>query len=54
MVAQIEALKTKHAELEKQITDLERAPGSDDIAIHQLKKQKLKVKDEILRLQAHG
>jgi hypothetical protein len=54
MDAQIEALKTKHAKLEQQITDLERAPGSDDIAIHQLKKEKLRVKDEILRLTAHA
>ncbi|MFO0995521.1 MAG: YdcH family protein [Alphaproteobacteria bacterium] len=50
MDPRIETLKAKHAELDKQISDLENQPKPDDITIHELKKQKLRVKDEIARL----
>lgn len=46
----IEALRAKHAELEKSITELETHPKPDDDVIHTLKKQKLRLKDEIARL----
>lgn len=48
----IETLKAKHAELDKQISELESQPKPDDVAIHDLKKQKLRLKDEIARLSA--
>jgi uncharacterized protein len=51
MDQRLEVLKAKHSELDQQIVELERQPGSNDIAIHQLKKQKLRLKDELLRLQ---
>ncbi len=46
----IVALRAKHAELERSINQLETQPKPDDNVIHLLKKQKLRVKDEIARL----
>jgi len=48
--SRIEALRAKHAELEKSIHEQEIHPKPDDDVIHALKKQKLRVKDEIARL----
>lgn len=48
----IEALRAKHAELERSINELETHPKPDDDVIHTLKKQKLRLKDEIARLGA--
>ncbi len=49
---QLDSLKAKHAELDKQIADLERTPGSNDLQVHKLKRLKLKIKDELLRFKA--
>jgi hypothetical protein len=49
--SRIEALRAKHAELEKSIHEQEIHPKPDDDIIHALKKQKLRVKDELARLQ---
>jgi hypothetical protein len=50
----LEALKTKHADLEARIADEERRPHPDDEVIHDLKKQKLRIKDELAgMLRAH-
>lgn len=46
----IRALKAKHAELEGQIIHENSRPHPDQIAIAGLKKQKLKIKDELARL----
>lgn len=46
----IRALKAKHAELESQIVVENSRPHPDQIAIAGLKKQKLKIKDELARL----
>ena len=46
----IRALKDKHAELESQIVLENSRPHPDEIAIASLKKQKLKIKDELVRL----
>lgn len=40
-------LKRKHQELERQIEVQERSPGTDSLNIAQLKRAKLKLKDEI-------
>ena len=50
LASHIEALRAKHAELERSIIELETHPKPDDSVIHALKKQKLRVKDEIARL----
>jgi len=49
-VGHIEALKAKHASLEQAISEENLRPHPDDDAICSLKKQKLLIKDEIVRL----
>lgn len=46
----IESLKNKHQELETKIEAEEIRPHPDDTLIHDLKRQKLKLKDEISAL----
>lgn len=43
----LDALNTKHRMLDDQIKEYEMSPAVDDAVIHQLKKEKLAVKDEI-------
>jgi hypothetical protein len=49
----IESLKSKHAELEQQISQENSKPHPDDVLISTLKKQKLRIKDELTKL-AHA
>ena len=49
-VDHIEALKAKHASLEQAIHQENSRPYPDDDAICSLKKRKLMIKDEIIRL----
>ena len=44
---QVEALEQKHAHLEALIDEEEHRPHPDDIRLHELKKAKLRVKDEM-------
>ncbi len=46
-------LRKKHQTLSEAIEAEQRAPGSDSLSIATMKRQKLKLKDEIERLQ-HG
>lgn len=50
----LESLKIKHADLEAKIADEERRPHPDDDVIHDLKKQKLRIKDELAGLERHA
>ena len=50
----LESLKIKHADLDAKIADEERRPHPDDDVIHDLKKQKLRIKDELAGLQRHA
>ncbi len=43
-------LKRKHKNLSDQVETAQRAPGVDDLQVAHLKKQKLKLKEEIERL----
>lgn len=43
----LESLKMKHADLEAKIADEEGRPHPDDEVIHELKKQKLRIKDQL-------
>jgi hypothetical protein len=43
-------LKRKHEHLNIEVEEAQRAPGVDDLKISALKKQKLKLKEEIERL----
>jgi hypothetical protein len=47
----IEALKEKHAMLERAIDEETHRPLPDQAAIHDLKKQKLHIKDQIAQLE---
>jgi hypothetical protein len=50
--AHLQELSDKHRQLERRIEDEENRPGSDDVAIRRLKQEKLKLKDEIARLES--
>ncbi len=45
-------LKKKHAQLEAELAAEQRSPGSDDLQLREMKKQKLRIKEEISRLSA--
>jgi hypothetical protein len=48
-VARHEALRTKHAEIEHILIEEERRPSPDYGLVHELKRKKLKIKDELQR-----
>lgn len=48
----LDELRRKHETLSLKIEHEQRRPGSDDLAIAALKKEKLRLKEEIERLQA--
>jgi hypothetical protein len=50
LAAHIAELAEKHRLLERRIEEEVTRPGSDDLEIHRLKLEKLKLKDEITRL----
>lgn len=43
-------LKRKHEVLSQQVEAAQRSPGTDDLSIVELKKQKLRLKEEISKL----
>ena len=47
----VEALRAKHAELERAIDEENRRPLPNRDAISDLKRQKLRIKDEIVQLE---
>lgn len=47
----IHSLRARHASLEEKLDNESGRPLPDDVAIHDLKRQKLAIKDEIERLQ---
>ncbi len=47
---QLDSLKSKHATLERAIDEEAHRPMPDTVQIHTLKREKLKIKDEIVRL----
>jgi hypothetical protein len=48
--AHLTELKKKHATLSQRVEDAQRSPGTDDLTLRELKKQKLRLKEEISRL----
>jgi len=48
--AHLTELKKKHATLSQRVEEAQRSPGSDDLALQKLKKEKLRLKEEIARL----
>lgn len=51
--AQVDTLESRHAALQAQIDAEERRPHPDDVLLHRLKKEKLRIKDEMLGLTIH-
>lgn len=51
VTSHIAELKKKHEHLSDMVAQAQRAPASDDLQIAEWKKQKLKIKEEISRLQ---
>lgn len=49
--AHLQELSEKHRLLERRIQEEMARPGSDDTEIRRMKQEKLKLKDEIVRLQ---
>ena len=47
--AHLQELKKKHDTLSKRVEDAQRSPGIDDLKIRELKKQRLRLKEEIGR-----
>lgn len=52
--ARVEALKSRHAELDHALTEEVSRPNPDAAMLTALKRQKLKVKDELFRLDSRG
>jgi hypothetical protein len=46
-------LRKKHESLTEMVEQAQRSPAVDDLKIAELKKQKLRIKEEIARLTAH-
>ena len=47
-------LSEKHRSLELKIQEELARPSADDLQINRLKKEKLKIKDEMIKLQGNG
>jgi hypothetical protein len=52
--AHLDALKERHAALELRISDEDQRPMPDSEALHRLKIEKLRVKEEMERLRAQA
>lgn len=50
LASHLEELKRKHHHLSMEVEEAQRAPGVDGLELATLKKQKLKIKEEIERL----
>jgi hypothetical protein len=48
----LDSLQSKHARLERMIDEETHRPLPDQIELHRLKKEKLKIKEELERLRA--
>ena len=46
----IEHLRAVHTNLQHQVNEVQKNEVFDDVHLHELKKKKLKIKDEIIRL----
>ncbi|MGO4915296.1 YdcH family protein [Pseudogemmobacter sp. W21_MBD1_M6] len=50
MSSHLQELRKKHQNLSEQVEQAQRSPATDDIQISALKKQKLRLKEQIERL----
>jgi hypothetical protein len=51
VASHIVELKKKHEHLSDMVQQAQRSPATDDLHVSDLKKQKMKIKEEITRLQ---
>ena len=54
MPSHLDQLRAKHEALSQRIEEEQKHPGTDDLEIATLKRQKLQLKDEIARLSAQS
>ena len=52
LTSHVEELRRKHATLKAEVAEAQRSPGIDTYHLRELKKQKLRIKEEIERLSA--
>ncbi len=52
LTSHLQELRRKHEALSQKVEEAQRSPGSDDLEIAEMKKQKLRLKEEITRLTA--
>jgi hypothetical protein len=52
LASHLAELSEKHRSLERQIAEEMSRPGADDLEISKLKREKLKIKDEMAKLQS--
>jgi len=50
LTSHLHELRKKHQTLSDRVEQAQRSPGTDDLSIADLKKQKLRLKEEITRL----
>ena len=50
VASHVQKLREKHENLSKAVQEAQRAPGTNDFEISELKKEKLRIKQEIERL----
>ena len=50
--SQVDLLREQHTKLQEQIDNEYERPIPDDIHLHELKREKLRLKDEIARIQS--
>ncbi|WP_418068012.1 YdcH family protein [Roseibium salinum] len=50
MQSHLEELERRHAEMERRIEDAQLHPSTDSLELANMKRQKLKIKDEIERI----
>ncbi len=48
--AHLQELRKKHAHLSAKVEEAQRSPATDDLMVRDLKKEKLRLKEEIARL----
>ena len=48
--AHLETLKKKHQAMSEAVENAQRSPGVDDLEVATMKKEKLRLKEEIVRL----
>lgn len=50
VASHVEELRRKHQSLSEAVEVAERSPGSDNVSITRMKKEKMRLKEEITRL----